>query len=106
MLKPELPKPRLIEESFLPTKRDNLKMNWRIKKFYHSDEIYYVIQKKGFLGLWYDHIFGYCDYYTSYQQANAILRRELNPERYKIEYFEPDFDHPEFDECLPPPKNP
>jgi hypothetical protein len=105
--KPQPPGPRLIEESFLPTKRDNLKDKWRIKKFHDADKIYYVIQKRGFLGLWYDHNFGYCcDYYTSYQQANATLCRELNREHNKTEYFEPDFDHPEFDECLPPPKNP
>ncbi len=105
MLKPEPPKPRLIEESFLPTKRDNLKMNWRIKKFHHINNIYYVIQKKNFFGFWYDHNFDYC-YFTSYKQANAILCRQLIPEHTKIEYFEPDFDHPEFDECLPSPKNP
>lgn len=105
--KPQPPGPRLIEESFLPTKRDNLKMNWRIKKFHHTEnnKIYYVIQKKGFLGLWHDHNFDYC-YFTSYQQANAILCRELNSERYKIEYLDPDFDHPEFDESFSPPKNP
>jgi hypothetical protein len=105
--KPQPTGPRLIEESFLPTKKDKLKMNWRIKKFYHAEnnKIYYIIQKKNFFGFWYDHNFNYC-YFTSYKQANAVLFRQLNPEHTKIEYFEPDFDHLEIDECLPPPKNP
>jgi len=92
MNKPEFPKPRMIQEDFLPSRKINILKNYRIKKYFCVGSWSYRPQKRVLWVFWSDIVFPSVSY-TCFDDANRALVNYIKEKQNytNTEYLKPDF---------------